>query len=50
MEKEMVAVPDEPTALLKFKAVAATAVTAPTAGVSTKAAKVSIFVSIFSPL
>ena len=45
-----VAVPPNPTALLITKAVEASAVTAPTAGVLTKAATVSLDVSIFRPV
>ncbi len=45
----MVAVPAVPTPELRVKADAATAVMAPTAGVLTKAAIVSRFVSIFRP-
>ena len=45
----MVARPAVPTAELRVKALAALAVTAPTAGTLTKAATVSLFVSIFSP-
>ena len=48
--KEMVAVPVVPTAELRVKADAATAVTAPTAGTLTNAATVSFHVSIFKPL
>ena len=45
-----VAVPPNPTALLITKAVEASAVTAPTAGVLTKAATASLDVSIFRPV
>ena len=45
----MVAVPVAPTPLLSVKADAASAMMAPTAGVLTKAAMVSLFVSIFRP-
>ncbi len=46
----MVAVPVAPTPLLRVKADAASAVMAPTAGTLTKAATVSLLVSIFRPV
>ncbi len=46
----MVAVPVAPTPLLRVKADAASAVMAPTAGVLAKAATVSLFVLISTPL
>ena len=50
MTKDTVAVFEDPTDVLIVNADPATAVTAPTAGVLTKAATVSLEVSIFKPV